>query len=591
MRRSLAFLFLLGCAHLGWAQVPSLAGRERFVPGEVLVRFKEGVNDAQRAAILAAVGTPQHRLFPFFQKVELAPGSSVEDAVSRLKGMDGVLDAQPNYRYYALGSCPSLPSDVYDAGLTTAASWPYLKIQMDKAVTLFNGWTSCSPPSGTASVTVAVLDSGISRLHPDLRQVPMIGYNAICDTGGQSAPCSCGAAATESAGVTTTQDDFGHGTFVAGIIGADWNGNNAEGACPGGGFTTGVAGVAPGAVLMPIKVLDCTGSGTTEGVVAGTYYAVDHGARVLNYSLGSSAAGGLDPLEKEALDYALAQDCVLVASSGNESSPSGMAGVDFPAAYPPVLAVGASDPSDQRVFYSNGGASLDLLAPGGTGTAFLGDALNDSATKIFSSFLCPLSAAASQEGGFEPLAADGNFGVAAGTSASAPFVSGAAALIRSVYPSLDHRQVEQAIVNNTDDLNGGRGWDAGKGYGRLNVYRALLNAGTGTGQVTTYLKTFNSPNPFYTDSDGSTNITLAIDHAMPVDLSIYDTAGQLVLRKSFAAADLNQGPSRPQFKSFYIPWDGRNGAGHLVVTGVYFYFVTAGGSTGRNKIAVIRGTR
>jgi subtilisin family serine protease len=296
-------------------------------------------------------------------------------------------------------------------------------------------------------------------------------------------------------------------------------------------------------------------------------------------------------MEKDALDYALAHDCVIVASSGNESSSNGVAQVDFPAAYPPVIAVGASDPNDQRVFYSNGGAELDLLAPGGTGTAFSGNALTDSASKIFSSFLCPLSAAAVSEGGFEVLASDTNFGVAAGTSASAPFVTGAAALIRSVYPSLTHVQVEQAILNNADSLNGNQGWDAKTGYGRLNVYKALLNAGSGTGQLSSYLKTFNSPNPFYTDSDVSTNITLALDQAMPVDLSIYDSAGELVLRKSYGAADLNQNPSRPQFKSFYVPWDGKNGNGQAVTTGIYFYFVTVGGRTGHNKIAVIRGSK
>jgi hypothetical protein len=202
-----------------------------------------------------------------------------------------------------------------------------------------------------------------------------------------------------------------------------------------------------------------------------------------------------------------------------------------------------------------------------------------------------LSSAAVSEGGFEALASDTNFGVAAGTSASAPFVTGAAALIRSIFPSLSHVQVEQAIINNADSLNGNQGWDPKTGYGRLNVYKALLNAGQGTGQLTSYLKTFNSPNPFYTDSDVSTNITLALDQAMPVDLAIYDAAGELVFRKSFAAADLDQNPSRPQFKSFYVPWDGKNGNGRTVVTGIYFYFVTAGGQTGHNKIAVIRGSK
>jgi subtilisin family serine protease len=217
--------------------------------------------------------------------------------------------------------------------------------------------------------------------------------------------------------------------------------------------------------------------------------------------------------------------------------------------------------------------------------------LTDSAGKIFSAFLCPLPALVVSEGGFEPLSTDTNFGVAAGTSAAAPFVAGAAALIRSVYPSLTHTQVEQAILENTDSLNGNQGWDAKTGYGRLNVYKALLNAGSGPAPVIPYLKTFNSPNPFYVDVEATTDITLAISQAAPVDLSIYDSAGELVFKKSFGATDLNQNAARPQFRSFYISWDGKNGNGQVVKTGIYFYFVTIGGQTGHNKIALIRGSK
>ncbi|HEY5038712.1 MAG TPA: S8 family serine peptidase, partial [bacterium] len=516
----------------------------------------------------------------------------VPQAVDQMKNDPAVKFAQPNYRYYALSSPCTLPTDQYDNLYGTTESWPFLKIQMDKAVTLFNGWPACPP--GSSSVTLAVLDSGISRNHPDLRNTPLNGFNAIGASGGADPVCPYSAPFTDSAGVTASMDDFGHGTYVAGIIAASWNSSNSESAiltC-NNGFKTGVAGVAPGITLLAVKVLDCTGSGTTSSIVLGTNYAVSHGARVLNFSLGSSASSGLDPMEQQALDNALANNCVIVASSGNESSGGKLAPVDFPAAYPPVIAVGATDENDNVADYSNGGANLDLVAPGGSADPFTGNAVNDSANKIFSSFLCPLPAAAISENAFE-TDLDHNFGVAAGTSAAAPFVSGAAALVMSVYPNLTNTQVSQAIINNADFLAGQQGWDSARGYGRLNIYKALLNANgpLGASQLSNYVKTFNSPNPFHPDVDGTTNITLAITQAQPVELTIFDTGGEVVFHKNYAIADLNNNSFNPQYKSFYVPWDGKNGSGQKAKTGIYFYVVNVGGQIGRNKIALIQGSK
>src|ERR1035441_8077660 len=233
------------------AAVPSLKGREPFVPGEIIVRFKEGTSDTHRAKALS-VGAARSLKHPDFFKIKLMPGADVQTAIQQAQTDPSVQYAQPNYRYYALGVTCALPSDVYDSGYTTVASWPFLKIQMDKAVTSFSGWASCPP--GSSSVTVAVLDSGISRNHPDLRGVPLIGYNAI-PTGEQDPSCnSCAyynSPVTDSAGCTASMDDFGHGTYVAGIIGASWDvpPGNSEVSCVSVAQTTGIAGLAPGCVL------------------------------------------------------------------------------------------------------------------------------------------------------------------------------------------------------------------------------------------------------------------------------------------------------------------------------------------------------
>src|SRR5208337_2870951 len=152
-----------------------------------------------------------------------------------------------------------------------------------------------------------------------------------------------------------------------------------------------------------------------------------------------------------------------------------------------------------------------------------------------------------------------------------PYVTATAALIFSMYPNLTNTQVANAIINNTDSLNNNTGWDAQSGYGRLNVYKALLNAQNTVGQITSYLKTFNSPNPFYPDMNPPTNITLVLTLPQAVDLTIRDSGGELVLHKTYQAGQLNENPSNPQFKSYYVSWDGRNSSGQLVKTGIYFY--------------------
>ncbi len=589
---SLLFLAFYGISLPVSAKVSSLAGKAVFVPGEIIVRLKEGATPGDRAKALNAVGTARSLKRSDFYKVKLKPGIDVPTAVNQMAKDPSVQYAQPNYRYYALGCSP--PTDQYYISLQ---DWPFLKISAPQAWNLF----AICPP-GSSSVTVAVLDSGVSRSHPDLLNVPLIGYNAVCAVKEQDPSSvvpdpscsSCGGPVSDSVSgpVTASMDDFGHGTYVSGIIAASWGTANPE-ACGAMMSTTGIAGLAPGITLLAVKVLDCTGSGTTESIVDGINFAVSQGAKILNFSLGSDPSYGFDPTEKDALDNAIANGCVIVAAAGNESEGGTLAPLDFPAAYPPVLSVGATGPNDEVACYSNGGSGLDLVAPGGLANDCqkCGVTCYNPGGDVFGSFLCPLSPAANSEGGFWLLASDYNFGTAAGTSAATPFVSATAALIWSLYPNLTNSQVVQAIINNTDSLNGNQGWDSKTGYGRLNVYNALLNAGNGSGQMTDYVQTFNSPNPFYTGITGTTNITLAISQPAPVELTIFDSSGELVFRKNYNASDLNNNPSNPQFKSYYLSWDGRNGAGQKVVTGIYFYSVKVNGQIGRNKIALVQGTK
>ena len=403
--------------------------------------------------------------------------------------------------------------------------------------------------------------------------------------------CNYSGSYLESGNSAATSDDFGHGTYVTGIIAAQWNIGNTE-TCGPATNTLGMAGLAPGIRVMVVKVLDCEGSGTSDMISLGINYAVSNGAKIISMSLG----GPSDPTEESAIESAIASGCIVVAAAGNESNlPGTLAQLDFPAGYPGVVAVGAVDSTDHVAFYSNGGAGLngqllDLVAPGGGAIQTTnGNADADAAYDVFSAFVCPLPPGGVSDGGFE-TASDANFGAASGTSAATPYVSATAALLWSLYPNLTNTQVIQQIVNNTDNINGNKGWDAQTGYGRLNVYKALTSA-IGSSQITSYVKTFNSPNPFYVDAESYTNITLVLSQPEPVDLTIYDTSGELVLHKSYAAAQLNNNPSNPQFQSYYVAWDGKNGAGQKVKTGVYFYTVKTDGQVGHNKIAVIQGPK
>jgi len=556
----LALTLGVGSACAQTMEVPTLEGKPLFVPGEVLVRFKGNAGPTDQARVLGAKAKsstyePAIRVY----RMPLGTGEDVQTRVEQLKNDPAVDLSQPNYYYY---SSACAPTDTY---YNAPYNWPLLKIQAPQAWGLF---ASCPPAPTGLAVTVAILDTGFYYNHPDLLGVPL-GPVTDCVSGG-----------------TVANDQFGHGTYVAGIIAAQWNASTGF-TCPTNSSTTGMAGLVPGIVLMPIRVLDACGNGTSVQIAAGTLFAVNHGARVLNFSLGGA---GTDSLEGDAIQQALSAGCVVVAASGNQSHlPQNLAPLNYPAAYPDVIAVGATDASDNVAFYSNGGTGLDLVAPGGA--AVSGTVAYAAAFDIFSTLLCPLPApcAGAQRSDFIE---DSNtpFGVASGTSAAAPYVTATAALIFSMYPNLTNTQVVQAIINNTDSLNNNSGWDSQSGYGRLNVYKALLNAQTHTGQITPYLKTFNSPNPFYPDTDPPTNITLVLSSPQAVDLTVRDSGGELVYHKSFQAGDLNNNPSNPQFKSYYVSWDGRNSSGQTVKTGVYFYAVTSGGVTGHNKIAVVRGS-
>ncbi|MBW4477884.1 MAG: S8 family peptidase [Tolypothrix brevis GSE-NOS-MK-07-07A] len=221
-----------------------------------------------------------------------------------------------------------------------------------------------------SGITVAVIDTGISRVR-DLKETKFVpGYDFVNDT-------------------EEATDDNGHGTHVAGTIAQATNNKY------------GVAGIAYEAKLMPLKVLSAFGGGTVADIAEAIKFAADKGANVINMSLGG---GGESQLMKDAIDYAHRKGVVIIAAAGNENSN----GASYPARYPHVIGVSALGADGERAPYSNFGAGVDISAPGGS-----------DAGKILQETIDPDNNGVGVFMGFQ------------GTSMAAPHVAGVAALIEA----------------------------------------------------------------------------------------------------------------------------------------------------------------
>jgi len=270
-----------------------------------------------------------------------------------------------------------------------------------------------------AGAVIAVVDSGVQRTHPDLAGRLLPGTD-IVDGG-------------------PPDDGDGHGTHVSGIaVAATGNG-------------TGIASVAPSAKILPVRVLDDSGAGTSEDVAAGIDYARRSGADVINLSLGSEipiigAAGG-DEIDA-AIRRALAAGIVVVAAAGNNGVPV----CEQPAADDGLLCVGAVDKRRQHSFFSSFGEGLGVVAPGGS-------ALPMSGEDILSTV--PPS----------------TYGEMAGTSQASPHVAGVAALL--VSQGVRGQAAVRRIIATATDL-GPAGNDPEYGHGLVNA-RAAVARGAGGG--------------------------------------------------------------------------------------------------------------
>jgi subtilisin family serine protease len=291
---------------------------------------------------------------------------------------------------------------------------------------------------GDSSVIIAILDSGCKMDHPELagriwRNEAEIPGNGIDDDNNGFIDDVNGWDFINNDNDPT--DDHGHGTAIAGTIGANYNNE------------IGFAGVNPNAKIMVIKVLDSLKSGNTELAVRGIEYAIKMKAKILNFSLGGTK---FIQTENDIIQHAVNNKIIVVAGTGNNNSEQ----ILYPAAFENVITVGATSPNDNRYISadtkdgSNYGNEIDIVAPGAY-IVCLDKSDNNKYTK---------------------------YGL--GTSLSTALVTGVVSLLLSKNPDLTPAQVLEILQKSADDQVGDpsedtQGWDKYYGWGRLNAHKAL----------------------------------------------------------------------------------------------------------------------
>ena len=325
----------------------------------ILVHFDRHASAAAQKALIARVGGRR------VASIRRLGTAVVTVPAAKKKTALALLQRQPTVTYAQTDGLVHMDSLTIDDTYLNSSAWQLANPHFADAWSL---------TTGSPSVIVAVLDTGVQPNQQDLGTL-VPGYDFVNN---DSSPA----------------DDEGHGTAVAGIIAAQ--GNNGQ----------GVAGVCWGCRIMPVKVLGSNGYGTWSAVASGIVWATDHGANVINMSLGSTSS---DQTTADAIAYAEAHGVVVVAAAGNDRDSV----LHYPADYPGVISVGAVDQTGTRYSWSDFGSWVQVDAPGCTFTTALG-------SKLYLSNFC-------------------------GTSASAPFVSGLAGLALSYRPSATASDVANAI--------------------------------------------------------------------------------------------------------------------------------------------------
>lgn len=404
------------------------------VPDEILLKFKPGTSTTTQTKVLKDNNlTPKEEIPHIGVKRLKVPAEALDAVVIALAHNPAVEFAEPNFIAHALTTTPNDP--LY------SKQWGIPKTQANTA------WDTTT---GSSTVVIGEVDTGVKSSYPDLSGKVLPGYDYANND-------------------SNPDDDNGHGTAVARTMVALTN-NGTE-----------IAGYCWNCKVLPVKALNSSGSGSYSAITNAITYATDHGAKIINMSLGgSSSSSTLD----SALQYAHNKGVVLIAAAGN----NGTSAVSYPANSPGVISVAASASTDKLYSFSEFGTWVDIAAPGCSGTSWITYYNNTVQTDF------------------------------CGTSQASPVVSGIAGLLVSKNGTASNTQVEQALLQYADSCCSGS-----IGGGRVNAYKALTGIGgvtqpTGTVPVVT----ISSPTNGTTIRGNNVTITAAAtDDGTVVKMEVY----------------------------------------------------------------------
>ncbi len=360
-------------------------------------------------------------------RLDQAQERELPSFLHRLSGLASVRWAQANH---------AMRSSFQPDDPLFSSQWGLYTVHAQEAWDVTRGLAVIGPD--TILIPIAIIDTGCEMTHPDLApslwtNTGEIAGNGLDDDGNGFIDDIHGwdfvdAPSFPSGGDYLVRDndpsdEMGHGTTMAGISGAVLNNG------------LGVAGLAPGCPLMILRAGNMDGYLQEDDVASAIMYALDNGARIVNMSFGDTESS---PMLENVITYASQGGLLMVAASGN----FGTNGIIYPAAFGPVLCVGALNQSGERASFSSYGTSLDLMAPG---------------SSIVSTLM---------------YAGYGTFQGGSGTSFAAVFASAAAGLVLSQHPEWDPAMVISALKSSCDDL-GDPGWDPQTGQGILRADKAV----------------------------------------------------------------------------------------------------------------------
>ena len=374
------------------ATPPAAAGVEQYARGRILVMPRAGLSASEFAKVLAPHGGRGRKVGQSdLHVVDLPANASEKAVVERLL-------KNPHVKYAELDRLVSPNFVANDPYL--GSEWHINKVNAPAAWDVTQG----------SGIIIAILDSGVDGTHPDLAAQMVPGFNFMDNN-------------------TNTADVNGHGTAVAGVAAASTNNG------------MGVAGVAGQARIMPVRIADANAYAYYSTIAQGITYAADHGARIANCSYGGVAGSAAI---QSAAQYMKSKGGLVFVSAGNNGVDENITPTTT------MIAVSATDETDNRTSWSSYGNFVSLAAPGITYTTSRG----------------------------------GNYDQWMGTSFSSPLAAGVAALMMAAKPSLDSPQVEKLMFSTAVDI-GAAGRDIYYGYGRVDASAAVKAAAASVSTVDT----------------------------------------------------------------------------------------------------------